>query len=245
MTTAPRASHRAPWVRAVLVTLALAFAGAFVALGVWQVERRAWKHELIAAVAARAHGVPVAAPAAGVAVNEKGDAYRRVFADGQFMQGKDILVQAVSDAGAGYWVITPLRTPGQAILINRGFIPQSQKSDVPVAPAGPVHVTGLLRITEPGGGFLRSNDPAGNRWYSRDVAAIARAQSLSNAAPYFIDRDGSANAAGQPLGGLTVLKFTDNHAVYALTWFALALLSLWAALYIWRERRGGALKDTA
>src|SRR3546814_11071851 len=48
--------------RRLLTVLALLLATSFVALGVWQVERRAWKHELIAAVDARIHRAPVAAP---------------------------------------------------------------------------------------------------------------------------------------------------------------------------------------
>ena len=39
-------------------------------------------------------------------------------------------------------------------------------------------MTGLLRMSEPGGAFLRSNDPAADRWFSRDVAAIAASRGL-------------------------------------------------------------------
>jgi surfeit locus 1 family protein len=60
-------------------------------------------------------------------------------------------------------------------------------------------------------------------------------------APYFIDArtetpaSGGAPAAGQaPVGGLTVLAFNNNHLAYALTWFALALLSALAAVLVLR-----------
>ena len=81
-------------------------------------------------------------------------------------------------------------------------------------------------MSEPGGGFLRSNDPTASNWYSRDVVAIAAARGLTDAPHYFIDADAAPNPGGWPKGGLTVLRFSDNHLVYALTWFALALLSL-------------------
>ena len=48
-------------------------------------------------------------------------------------------------------------------------------------------MVGLLRMSEPGGGFLRSNDPAQQRWHSRDVAAIAQALQLARPAPFFVD----------------------------------------------------------
>ncbi|MET0363535.1 MAG: SURF1 family cytochrome oxidase biogenesis protein [Sphingobium sp.] len=215
----------------------LLLAGAFVALGVWQVERRAWKHALIAAVNARAHAAPVAAPGPRLwpIVTQEHDAYRRVTVEGRFLPGRTTVVRAVSDLGSGYWVLSPLDTGRFTVLVNRGFIPPEEKDRTP-EPQGRIRVTGLLRITEPGGGFLRSNDPPGDKWYSRDVAAIAAKRRLGPVAPYFIDADASLDAPGQPRGGLTVIRFPDNHMVYALTWFGMALLCLWAL----RRLRSGA-----
>ena len=133
--------------------------------------------------------------------------------------------------------MTPLETPGFTLLVNRGFVPRERRDPATRAAgntAGPTTVTGLLRMTEPGGGFLRANDPAANRWYSRDVAAIAAARGLGRTAPYFVDADAAPNPGGLPVGGLTVVKFPDNHLVYALTWFALMLLALFFAWRLWR-----------
>jgi len=226
-------------VRSIAPAAALAMAVLFIALGIWQVERRAWKHALIAAVDARVHAAPVAppGPAQWQAITREQDAYRRVAATGRFLQGRDTLVRATTDLGAGYWVLTPFETAGSIILVNRGFVPPERRDSVRPARAGRVTVSGLLRITEPGGGFLRSNDPAAGRWYSRDVAAIANSQGLGRTAPYFIDADTSLNVPGGPVGGLTVISFPDNHLGYALTWFALAALSLWSGWRVWHERR--------
>ena len=57
-------------------------------------------------------------------------------------------------------------------------------------------------------------------------------------APYFVDAGAAPNPGGWPLGGLTVVRFTDTHMVYALTWFALAAMALWAAWRVLAERRG-------
>ena len=200
----------------------------FVALGVWQVERRAWKLRLIAAVDARSHAVPVAAP---LRIDADEDAYRRVRVTGRFV-GSDTLVQAVTARGPGFWVLTPLAArDGRTVLVNRGFVPDDRGAG---RPAREVSVTGLMRISEPGGGFLRANDPAAGRWYSRDVPAIARARGLATVAPYFIDAE--AGPAGYPVGGLTVIAFRNNHLVYALTWFALAALSGYGLWRVLRER---------
>lgn len=232
--------------RAVPAALLLMLAAGFVALGIWQVERRAWKHALIDAVATRSTAAPVAAPAPGVAVSAEADAYRRVRVTGRFLHDRETLVRAVSDLGSGYWVVTPLDTGRFTVLVNRGFVPPDRREAARRAAgnvAGPVTVTGLLRVTEPGGGFLRSNDAAADNWYSRDVAAIAAARGLSNAAPYFIDANAAPNPGGWPRGGLTVLRFSDNHLGYALTWFALALLSLGAIWLVLRKAAVAPNKD--
>src|SRR3546814_12950909 len=109
--------------------------------------RRAWKHELMAAVDARVHAAPVAAPGPDRwnAVNAKDDAYRRVTASGTFRHDRETLVQAVTERGAGSWVVTPLETPGFTLLVNRGFVPKDRrdaKGLTGVRVAGPGTVTG-------------------------------------------------------------------------------------------------------
>lgn len=126
--------------------------------------------------------------------------------------------------------LPPLRTPLGAVLVNRGFVPEDHADPASRRAgqvSGPVMVTGLLRRTEPGGGFLRANDPAHGRWYSRDVVAIARARGVDLVAPMFIDADATPNPGGYPVGGLTVIAFSNNHLIYAVTWFGLAALSLY------------------
>lgn len=211
------------------------FAG-FVALGVWQLQRLAWKLDLIARVDARVHAAaqPAPGPADWAQVSARRDEYRHVQARGTFDNAHEALVQAVTDLGPGYWVITPLTTAdGESILVNRGFVPADQALQASRQAGlirGSVTVSGLLRISEPHGGFLRANQPAAGRWYSRDVAAIARADGLAEAAPYFIDADATPNPGGWPRGGLTVIRFRNSHLAYAMTWFALAaMVAVWGA----------------
>lgn len=228
--------------RALLVALAIFFACIFAALCAWQIERREWKHNLIAAVDTRIHAPPVAAPGPPEwsSVNNDTASYRHVTVEGHYLPNSDVLTRAVSDLGAGYWVITPLDTGDYIVAVNRGFIPQDVRKSVIAPSADSVTVTGLLRVSEPGGGFLRSNDPKNDKWYSRDVAAMANARQWGSSgepiAPYFIDADAAANAPGAPVGGLTVVQFPDNHLVYALTWAGLMLMSLWAAWAFWRGK---------
>ncbi|MXO00428.1 SURF1 family protein [Shinella zoogloeoides] len=232
----PRARH-------LLTGLLACLAAVSLALGVWQVQRLFWKLDLIERVESRIHAAPVAAPvrAEWPDVTRQKDEYRRVTATGLFRHDRTALVQAVTERGAGFWVLTPLAlADGSTLLVNRGFVPAERSSpDARVASelaAGPVAVTGLLRMSEPGGAFLRSNDPAKDRWFSRDVTAIAAAKGLEDVAPYFIDADATPNPGGLPIGGLTVVSFRNSHLVYALTWFALAAMSAFAAWQVHRRR---------
>lgn len=217
------------WVRLAVAALWVGAIVGLLGLGTWQVQRLAWKRDLIARVDARLAAAPVPAPASA----DQSDAYRRVFVTGNFEQGRDTFVQASTVRGPGWWMLTPLRMArGQTILINRGYVARRKASP---PPKGRVTVTGLLRLTERGGGFLRSNDPAADRWFSRDIAAIAARRDLGPTRRYFIDADAAASTPGDPgdpVGGLTVVRFPNNHLPYAITWYILAMMTA-AAFVFW------------
>lgn len=221
----------------------IAFAG-FAALGNWQVHRLAWKLDLIARVDRHLKAAPVPAPARAQWPRiGADDEYTKVCASGSFLHDRETLVQAVTRLGPGDWVLTPLRTAGgDIVLINRGYVGPEQRQPAARAAgqvAGELKVCGLLRLSEPRGAFLRRNDPAAGRWYSRDVAAIAVAQKLPapDVAPYFIDADATPNPGGWPVGGLTVIHFHNSHLVYAVTWYGLALMVAGAAVLVVRQER--------
>lgn len=215
--------------RALLVLFALAAALGFTALGIWQIERRAWKLDLIARVDAGLKAPPASDW-------RRFAEYRKVRLAGTYLRDRETLVKAVTERGEGFWVMTPLRTAQGMVLINRGFVSSPRQARW-CGPDTEAAIIGLQRATEPKGGFLRANDPANDRWYSRDVTAIATARRLGPVAPFFIDADATPNPGGYPVGGLTVVAFRNNHLVYALTWFALALLSAAGAVLALRRTR--------
>jgi len=242
---------------ALAIFAVLAFA-VFAALGTWQVVRLQWKLALIERVEERLHADPVPAPGPErwAQISAESDEYRRVRLAGAYRYDKTVRVQAVTDLGAGYWLMTPLATTqGGIVLVNRGFVPAGQGEAGSAASrpgSAAAEVTGLLRMSQPDGAFLRKNDPAAGRWYSRDVEAIAKAQGLGGVAPYFVDADAASaerdarQAPGPgpaPVGGLTVVSFHNNHLVYALTWYALALMVAGAFYWVARQERRRAAPD--
>jgi len=209
--------------RILTLTLIGCVIAGLLALGVWQLQRRTWKLDLIQRTEAmlRSPPVPAPPPAAWGSIGTN-DVYRPVTVTGRYRTNTDSYTQAATALGGGFWILTPLDTGNFTVLVNRGFVPPEQRGKAP-PPPGIITVRGLLRVTEPGGGFLRHNDPGADRWYSRDVAAIAAKRGLSDVAPYFIDAAATPGAAW-PRGGLTVVSFRNNHLIYALTWFGLAAL---------------------
>ena len=224
--------------RLFLLALCGGFALMFAALGVWQVKRLQWKRDLIGRVEARVTATPVSPPrrADWPRLDAAAVEYRRVVLTGTFDQSKGTLVDALTERGAGYWLLVPLTTSHGVVLVNRGFVPRRWNVErSPTDETGYARVTGLLRLSEPDGRILRPNEPAADRWFSRDVTAIARARGLSDVAPFFVDAEANPADPGFPVGGLTVIHFRNHHMLYALTWFALAALALGGLVLVARS----------
>ena len=215
-----------PGVAMVIVT------GALASLGTWQVHRLAWKRELIATVESRVHLAPVVAPSLEAArgLDMAGLDFRPVTLRGRFVAGVEAHVHAILGeprgrfGGPGVWVMAPLeRDDGSIVWVNRGFVPVDRVS--PAAPSGEVEIAGLLRRSEPRGGFAPADDRARNLWFVRDPQVLAAGFGLDGArvAPFTVDAGTDATPpGGLPQAGETRLAFENNHLGYALTWYGLA-----------------------
>ncbi|AQS40899.1 MAG: SurF1 family protein (Surfeit 1) [Candidatus Tokpelaia hoelldobleri] len=216
---------------------------AFCALGIWQVQRMGWKANLVMQVETRLHLPPRPAPppAQWPMVTAENYDYMPVRISGHFLNDKEVLVNAVNGADSGYWVMTPLETvDGAVVFVNRGFVPMDYRNAAVRAAGrieGETSVTGLLRMSEPKKMLWRKNTPPNERWVLRNTDEMAQARGLAQAAPYFIDADKTGNIGGLPVGGLTVVRFPDNHLVYAITWFLLAAGVAAATFFVFRPKK--------
>lgn len=225
---------------AIICVAALIFVAGLVALGSWQVQRLGWKHDLMERVEQNVHAAPMPAPTLLEWKNadHKALEYRAVKLTGHYLNDKETHVGALTEKGSGYWIVTPFqRDNGEIVFINRGFVPSNKRDPLTRSDGqieGEVTVTGLLRLTEPKGFFLRQNEPDKNIWYARDIEVFADRLALKNVPDYFIDANAEQNRTNSPEGGMTVIKFADNHLAYALTWFALAAMVLAMAIFLIR-----------
>jgi surfeit locus 1 family protein len=203
-------------------------------LGMWQLDRKAWKEALVAQIETRAHGEPgeIVPEALWPGWRASDDEFRRVRLTGTFLHDGEVAVYGLMSAQRGspvqgFYLFTPLRlASGAAVMVNRGFVPSemrdpARRSDA--QPAGEATVTGLVRATDAGGWFMPVNRPDRDDWFTRDLGAMARARGLERIAPFWIDAEPIPNATGWPRPGQTRLAIPNNHLGYALTWFGIAL----------------------
>lgn len=221
-----------------------------IGLGSWQLERKRWKEDLLARIAAGARADPIllspvrkemlGSDTVVLLTVEPKIEYRHVAARGRFHHDKELYLYAPTPAGLGWHVYTPLEIArGQLIWINRGFVPDAKK-----APAtrpegqlsGEVEVRGLVRLLPRKGFFTPENDVQHNLWYWPDVAAMTAAAfpdgpqkaaggpQTAKAWPLVIEADAQPEPpGGLPKGGVTRLDLPNRHLEYAITWYGLAL----------------------
>lgn len=233
---------------ATLVALAI-----LISLGVWQLQRLAWKETLIAAVTQRATADPAPPPLFAVWAALTGEAveYRRVSLRGTFRHDMEAPVFTTLEdgkgplKGQGWWIMTPLiLADGSAVWINRGFVTNALKDPATRsqgAVTGETEVVGLMRWSEARNAFTPADTPQKNEWYTRDPLAMGAARGLERVAPFFVDAQDSA-PGGAPQGGETRLAFPNRHLEYALTWFGLAasLVGVYG-VFAYRRWRGASV----
>ena len=214
-------------------------------LGVWQMERRAWKRDILDRIATNQAAAPLT-------LDEllKGDPlrfeYGRVRVSGSFLHDKEFYLAARSlKDKVGMQVVTPLRTDdGPIVLFDRGWIPSERKEPAKRAEgqlAGKVDLVGIVRRSQIKRQFAPDNDPARNFWFHVDVPAMRR-MAGGAADPvldsFFLEADATANPGGIPIGGQTRLDIPNDHLQYAITWFLIALAGAGVYLaYHWENDR--------
>jgi len=208
--------------------------GLLIGLGVWQLHRKVWKEDLIAAMTARLDRPPQPLPAAArwPMLTQGADEFRRVAFAATFTPGQEALVYSPGSAlrsdikGPGYFVFAPAKlADGSTIVVDRGFVPLERKAIIgqPAGEAqGTVNVVGYLRWPEAPGMFTPAADVKGNIWFARDPAEMAAVHRWGAIAPFYVDQEAPVPPGGLPLPGKIVVNLPDNHLQYAITWFGLA-----------------------
>ena len=207
-------------------------------LGVWQVERLAWKSALIAEREARLAEPAVPLPTDITDADAVLDAleHRRVMLTGTYQHERTLYLTGTRGGKAVFRLITPLaRADGSTVLVDRGWV-YAEKWEPATRPAslvaGEVEVEGILRGPGRKGWFTPDNDAARNYWFWLDLAAMAESAGVDAPAVAVV---AAPNAEGVPVGQEFRVDIPNDHLHYAITWFILAVALV--VIYVLSQRR--------
>jgi surfeit locus 1 family protein len=187
-------------------------------LGAWQIQRLAWKNELIANF-------------------DK----TKITVAGRFIATPPQRFQSSYEGGPAWLLLQGFaKTDGGLLLVARGKIPQS--AELPVNNTELVTITGHLTNHNKGRGYFDvDNQPADNRWYYWDVDAMLGQPSTNGEVLHLIP--GSPGTEGLYVDA-PKSELRNNHLGYAITWFGLAaVLVVMTGLFLYRRRHPGESRD--
>ena len=204
-----------------------------VGLGLWQLERAAWKQGLVDAHEAAIHLAPVDLGW----LLESGDlaASRPVEVRGQYDLAHQLLLDnRIYRGHAGYHVLTPLTLPDgvSVVLVNRGWVPtgldRAVLPELP-GPSGPVAVVAITSL-QPEQPFRLGAVEESHAGWPKVVQQLDLAQLEqllgTRLLPVILLLDESSEHGfvreWQPVYEVT----PDKHRAYAMQWFTLAVVLL-------------------
>ncbi|MEL7093473.1 MAG: SURF1 family protein [Pseudomonadota bacterium] len=206
--------------------------GILVWLGTWQVQRLAWKQDLLASIDAQigADPQPLAA-----ALEPAFQRYAPVTVTGSFADAHIRMLASRKSIGPVYRIIRPFDVDGaKPILIDTGWLPDG--APVPDAPQGQLTLSGNLDAPIEADSFTPAPDHDKNLWFARDVPAMADA--LGTRPILVVLREMPETDLGVTPWPVDTAGIPNDHLQYAVTWFSLALI--WGAMtayFLLRTRR--------
>lgn len=211
------------------VVIGLGGAAILVSLGIWQVQRLAWKQGVIADINARIIAAPVALPGNP---DPTKDAYLPVTVTGTLgAQALRVLVSQ-KDVGPGYRMISAMNTGSSVVMVDRGFLPVD--ATPPQAISDAVTVIGNLQWPQETDKFTPTPDTEKNIWFARDVDAMAAA--LKTQPILIVARDIAGHSGDVTPLPVDTARIPNDHLQYAITWFSLAVIWLAMSVYFLRRR---------
>lgn len=195
-------------------------------LGVWQLQRLAWKEALIAEIATAAKDAPVTIWPKDEAA-QRALRFKRVELQGTFLHAHEFhLAARYHRSTLGYHILTPFQLgDGRVVVVNRGWVPTTRKQPELRAGGqikGPQAIVVMVRADKDRTYFTPENDPVGNMWFWRDVDAMATHTGLT-IEPITVDQLYYSAEDHGPIATDGKIELRNDHLGYAITWFMIGL----------------------
>lgn len=207
-----------------LTIATLATFAVLVSLGVWQLQRLAWKNALLRDAGALLAAEPVPLDQLNLADLPT---FTTVEATGTLAVDRAQLFGSQSRNGllGGRLLVPLLREDAPALLVDMGWVPENARPASLITGANePVTIEGWIsrdfRHDRPW--FRPSNAPGEHRWYWKSEAQLEEALDL-DLLPVSLVRLPGASRESPPIADNPSLDaIPNNHLGYAVTWFGLS-----------------------
>lgn len=207
-----------------------------ISLGVWQLQRLAWKEDLIARIEAARTADPV--PLDQALARSDPEFARVALVCRGLDRAPFVSLQTLVEGQAGVRLVS-LCSDEVPILVDRGFVGEAISSR-PSQAGGtmPVVVLGVLRRGEPPNAFTPA--PEGRHVFVRDIGVMADLLGAGTARrDLMVVAETSSNPEWRALSPQALpTGLSNSHLGYAITWFglALALIGVYVAMVFRRMR---------
>ena len=220
----------------------------FFSLGIWQVQRLAWKENLLSVIANNTNLPPedffaildpvdVPSPLAPWTIIPEN--FKNTTIKGDFLQESYIFYVERSPRGApGVHVLMAFMPGGsnhdrKAILVDRGWIPFDVRKhggwqdllgeEKNIAITGKIYFFRELSWIRDA--VLPENTPHTNTFFRLDLPEIEKKLGIPlEHRAYILEETTSQEERAYPIAGPWTQQIPNNHFVYALTWFSLVLV---------------------
>ncbi|WP_083542056.1 SURF1 family cytochrome oxidase biogenesis protein [Kribbia dieselivorans] len=229
-----------------VLLLGVAMAVAFYYLGQWQWHRYEYKAARADRIAAHYDAPPV--PVREVIGNDPlplAREWTKVEFRGTYLAEKQVMVRnRPQEKTYGYEVLVPLRTADGIIMVDRGWVQNSDRGaevtpDVPAAPSGTVTITGWAKPDE----ASRGKDLPAGQVASINLADVEGAIGLDVLGGYVILEGETTTSGTTPERPTPLLPPDDSlgpHMAYAFQWWGampVPFILMWFGMR--REQRDG------
>jgi surfeit locus 1 family protein len=240
-------------------------------LGIWQMQRLAWKEQLITTVTERNELAPLTElPTEEEALKQT--EFRTIEIKGRFISDEEAHLAARFYFGElGYGIVRPFALEdGRILLVNEGWVPPAFKSWQKrkallkeqelkrVEEGEETTLYGMIRTPEKPRLIGIRNRPDYNIWFGRDIPLLEEYLKL-DAIPAMLDvmarpsaeaasSAGEARAKKQPFTGLPIpfdgkIEIRNDHFQYMIIWFSLSLIAVVIFLTYHTHRRETPLPE--
>lgn len=195
-------------------------------LGAWQLDRLAWKTDLLTNIREKMAMPPVPLPENVDDLNAW--EFRRVTMAGKFLHDKMFLLKPRTLEGRnGYHMVTAFqRASGGIVFVNRGWVSDDTIKKA-TRPEGLTQVEGIVQVPRKRY-FTPNNNPVHGDWYWADIPAMRSFAQMQGVAPVIVTISQKQTGIF-PVGGRLRLEIPNDHQQYAIFWFGMSfvLLIIW------------------